>query len=53
MREKNVRKDKQKTEKTAIPGPQRTISEFEKAIIQECRENGMPDEEIAVWLKEI
>ena len=55
MRKKNVSKDKQKAEnvKPAIPGPQRTISEFEKALIQECREDGMPDEEIMAWLKEI
>lgn len=29
------------------------ISDFEKKLILQCREDGMTDEEIAKWLKEI
>lgn len=44
----------QPVEAPTFPQPQPdALNEFEKAIIQECQEEGMTDEEIAVWLKEI
>lgn len=50
MEKKNIHSAEAPTFPQPHPGP---LSEFERTIIQECRENGMTDEEIAAWLREI
>lgn len=38
---------------TSVEPPHDDLTQFEKDVIQECREMGMTDDEIQKWMKEI